>query len=272
MDSNELTELFEQVRRGAIAPDEAARRLRWKSPFVETGDFAKVDLHRRLRCGFPEVIFGQGKTPEQVAAILTTLKQHGESGLATRISRDTAQLLLRIFPEGRYNEAARTFRLGSDHDPGPKLGKVVIITAGTSDLPVAEEARVTAEAWNCDVTLISDVGVAGLHRLLGKLDIMHGADALVVVAGMEGALPSVVGGLVDCPVIAVPTSIGYGAHLHGLAPLLTMLNSCASNVVVVNIDSGFNGGHVAGLIARRAGQARAAGPSEVPSGASRHGA
>jgi NCAIR mutase (PurE)-related protein len=132
----------------------------------------------------------------------------------------------------------------------------VILTAGTSDLPVAEEARVTAEAWNCEVTLIADVGVAGLHRLLHQLDRFHKADSLVVVAGMEGALPSVVGGLVDCPVIAVPPSIGYGAHFHGVAALLAMLNSCASNVVVVNIDAGFSGGHVASLIARRMGQAR----------------
>jgi NCAIR mutase (PurE)-related protein len=136
------------------------------------------------------------------------------------------------------------------------MGRVVVVTAGTSDLPVAEEARVTAESWNCEVELLSDVGVAGIHRLLSRLHRFENADAIVAVAGMEGALPSVLGGLTDCPVIAVPTSIGYGAHLHGLAPLLTMLNSCASNVVVVNIDSGFNGGHVAGLIARRAGLAR----------------
>ena len=163
--------------------------------------------------------------------------------------------------------------MGPQTDPGPKLGRVVVVTAGTSDLPVAEEARVTAEAWNCQVDLIADVGVAGIHRLFGRLDAMRGADALVAVAGMEGALPSVVGGLVDCPVIAVPTTIGYGAHLHGLAPLLTMLNSCASNVVVVNIDSGFNGGHVAGLIARRAGQARqgAGTPEPGTAGEARHG-
>ena len=135
-----------------------------------------------------------------------------------------------------------------------------MVTAGTSDLPVAEEARVTAEAWNCDVTLIADVGVAGLHRLLNRLDAFDGADVLVAVAGMEAALPSVIGGLVDCPVIAVPTSVGYGAHFHGLTSLLGALNSCASNVVVVNIDGGFNGGHVAGLIARRAGQARLGAP------------
>lgn len=257
MDPNELRQLLESVRRGEVETDEAVRLLRWKAPFVEAGDFAKVDLHRHVRCGFPEVIFGQGKTAEQVVRILATLREHGQGGLATRIDPVVADVLRREFPDGHYNELGRTFRIPSTEDAGPRLGKVVVVTAGTSDLPVAEEARVTAECWNCDVSLIADVGVAGIHRLFNRLDQMHGADALVVVAGMEGALPSVVGGLVDCPVIAVPTTIGYGAHLHGLAPLLTMLNSCASNVVVVNIDSGFNGGHVAGLIARRAGQARA---------------
>jgi NCAIR mutase (PurE)-related protein len=262
MDASELQRLFERVRDGGIAPEEAVKHLRWKAPFQETGGFAHVDLHRRLRCGFPEVIFGQGKTADQIIGILRTLQDHGEGGLATRVGHDTALRLLQEFPEGHYNELGRTFRLPGQVDPGPLMGKVVVVTAGTSDLPVAEEARVTAEAWNCEVSLVADVGVAGIHRLFHRLDSMHGADALVVVAGMEGALPSVVGGLVDCPVIAVPTSIGYGAHFGGLAALLGMLNSCASNVVVVNIDSGFNGGHVAGLIARRAGLARAgAGPA-----------
>lgn len=256
MDAHELTELFEAVRQGRLTSAEATRRARFNQPVGEPGPFAKVDLHRRLRCGAPEVIFGQGKTPEQIAAILRTLHDHDEGGLATRVSPEAAELLLREFPGGQYHAVGRTFRVESPVDPGPKLGKVVVVTAGTSDLPVAEEARVTAEAWNCEVSLLVDVGVAGLHRLLHRLDDLGGADALVVVAGMEGALPSVVGGLVDCPVIAVPTSIGYGANFGGLAALLGMLNSCASNVVVVNIDAGFNGGHVAGLIARRAGQAR----------------
>jgi NCAIR mutase (PurE)-related protein len=263
MDANELRFLLERVRDGAVAPDDALMRLRWKAPYQDTGGFANVDLHRRLRCGFPEVIFGQGKTAEQIVAILRTLDEHGEGGLATRVDHETALRLLQEFPDGQYNELGRTFRVASRNDPGPKLGKVVVVTAGTSDLPVAEEARVTAEAWNCEVGLVADVGVAGLHRLFHRLEALHGADALVVVAGMEGALPSVVGGLVDCPVIAVPTSIGYGAHFGGLAALLGMLNSCSSNVVVVNIDSGFNGGHVAGLIARRAGQARAGGADRV---------
>jgi NCAIR mutase (PurE)-related protein len=230
MDSHDLMRLLEAVRLGTLAPDIAAQQL--KSPMLEeTGGFATVDLHRRLRCGFPEVIFGQGKTTEQVVSILQTMARHDSGGLATRISAETGAALQTAFPQGIYNSVARTFRLPSPDDGGDPVGRVVVVTAGTSDLPVAEEARVTAEAWGCEV-------------------------ALVVVAGMEGALPSVVGGLVDCPVIAVPTSIGYGANFGGLAALLGMLNSCASNVVVVNIDAGFNGGHVAGLIARRAGQAR----------------
>jgi pyridinium-3,5-biscarboxylic acid mononucleotide synthase len=258
MDSEELRQLFDAVRRGGVTPEDAVHRLR-TAPLEEVGGFASVDLHRRLRCGSPEVIFGQGKSAEQITAILQTLLRHGEGGLVTRIGEETALELQRSFPEGEYNALGRTFRVRSSQQAGPKLGKVVIVTAGTSDLSVAEEARVTAEAWNCEVTLVADVGVAGLHRLFHRLKELGGADALVVVAGMEGALPSVVGGLVDCPVIAVPTSIGYGATFGGLAALLGMLNSCASNVAVVNIDAGFNGGHVAGLIARRAGQARVAG-------------
>ena len=190
--------------------------------------------------------------------------RHGDGGLVTRVAPEAAEHLRSAFPEGHWNVLGRTFQVQPEHSPGPKLGRVVVVTAGTSDLPVAEEAKVTAEAWNCDVTLIADVGVAGLHRLLNQLPAFKGADALVVVAGMEGALPSVVGGLVDCPVIAVPTSIGYGASFGGISALLTMLNSCASNVVVVNIDAGFNGGHVAGLIARRAGQARLSASAAAP--------
>ncbi len=256
MDADELSRLFEAVRAGVVPTADAVRRLQ-RAPVEEAGDFAAVDLHRRLRCGSPEVVFGQGKTPEQIVAILQTLRRNGQGGLVTRVAAAAEAPLKAAFPQGDWNSSGRTFRVAEGTDPGPKLGKVVVVTAGTSDLPVAEEARVTAECWNCEVTLIVDVGVAGLHRLLARLDALGGADALVVVAGMEGALPSVVGGLVDCPVIAVPTSIGYGASFGGLAALLGMLNSCASNVVVVNIDAGFSGGHVAGLIARRAGQARA---------------
>ncbi|MFO0909780.1 MAG: nickel pincer cofactor biosynthesis protein LarB [Isosphaeraceae bacterium] len=255
MDSHELRHLLERVRRGEVTPEDVVLKIR-STPFVETEGFAKVDLHRRVRCGYPEVIFGQGKTAEQIEKILRVLIQHEQGGLVTRVAPEAANHLKAVIPDGEYNPVARTFRVLGPVDPGPKLGRVIVVTAGTSDLPVAEEARITAEGWNCDVTLIADVGVAGLHRLLNQLPTLSGADALVVVAGMEGALPSVVGGLVDCPVIAVPTSIGYGASFHGISALLTMLNSCASNVVVCNIDAGFNGGHVAGLIARRAGQAR----------------
>jgi NCAIR mutase (PurE)-related protein len=255
MDLHEFKELLRDVVDGRVSVDEAAHRAR-VHPFRETGGFAKVDLHRRLRCGFPEVIFGQGKTAEQIEAILRTLLEHGHGGLVTRVDPRAAEHLKAAFPDGEHNVIGRTFRVPGPAPEGPKLGRVVIVTAGTSDLPVAEEARVTAEAWDCEVTLVADVGVAGLHRLLHQLPQFEHADAMVVVAGMEGALPSVVGGLVACPVIAVPTSIGYGAHFQGLAALLGMLNSCASNVVVVNIDAGFNGGHMAGLIARRMGQAR----------------
>jgi len=261
MDSHDLLRLFESVRDGGISPAEASSRVR-TAPLEEAGGFATVDLDRAVRCGSPEVIFGQGKTTEQIVAILRALLRHGQGALATRVGPEAGAELARTFPEGVYNATGRTFRI-EQGDPGPRLGKVVIITAGTSDLPVAEEARVSAEAWNCEVSLVADVGVAGIHRLFNRLNDLQGADVLVVVAGMEGALPSVVGGLVDCPVIAVPTSIGYGASFGGLAAVLGMLNSCSSNVVVVNIDGGFNGGHVAGLIARRAGQARA-GPASGP--------
>jgi pyridinium-3,5-biscarboxylic acid mononucleotide synthase len=255
LDSHDLKQLLESVRDGRVAPEQALHQIRIQ-PYQDAGEFAKVDLHRAVRCGFPEVVFGQGKTAPQIEGILRTLETHGEGGLVTRLDPQAALHLIKAFPAGEHNPLGRTFRIRSKRDTEPKLGKVVIVTAGTSDLPVAEEAKVTAEAWNCDVTLVADVGVAGLHRLLHQLERLASADALVVVAGMEGALPSVVGGLVDCPVIAVPTSIGYGAHFHGVAALLGMLNSCASNVVVVNIDAGFSGGHVASLIARRMGQAR----------------
>lgn len=271
MDAHDLKKLLDGVKAGTVSPEEATRKIR-TLPYEQAGGFAKVDLHRSVRCGFPEVIFGQGKTPEQIEGILRVMLRHEQGGLVTRVAPDAAVHLGRVFPEGEHNVAGRTFRIKSPHDPGPKLGKVVIVTAGTSDLPVAEEALVTAESWNCEVTLIADVGVAGLHRLLNQLGSFGGADAMVVVAGMEGALPSVVGGLVDCPVIAVPTSIGYGASFGGLAAILGMLNSCASNVVVVNIDAGFNGGHVAGLIARRAGQARLSATSApAAEGVSSHG-
>jgi NCAIR mutase (PurE)-related protein len=263
MDSHELNRLLAAVAAGELSVADATLRIRTQ-PYVDAGGFAKVDLHRRVRCGFPEVIFGQGKTAAQIEAILRTLVENEQGGLVTRIDPAAAAHLRAVFPAGEHNELGRTFRIAGPATHEPKVGRVIVVTAGTSDLPVAEEARVTAEAWNCEVALVADVGVAGLHRLLHQLPRLSNADALVVVAGMEGALPSVVGGLVDCPVIAVPTSIGYGAHFQGLAALLGMLNSCASNVVVVNIDAGFNGGHVAGLIARRAGLARLSAGQPTP--------
>jgi pyridinium-3,5-biscarboxylic acid mononucleotide synthase len=266
LDQAKLIELLHEVQGGKVSPADAVSKIRW-SPFENLEGVAAVDHHRKLRCGFPEVIFGQGKAAEHILNILEVQLKHGDSCLVTRVSPEVGHFLSQNFARGEYNALGRTFRIPPLEDPGPKLGKVVVVTAGTSDLPVAEEARVTAEAWNCEVDLMADVGVAGIHRLLSRLHRFENADAVVAVAGMEGALPSVLGGLTDCPVIAVPTSIGYGAHLHGLAPLLTMLNSCASNVVCVNIDSGFNGGHMAGLIARRAGLARAYGDQRRQSAA-----
>ena len=217
--------------------------------------YANVDLQRRERCGFPEVIFCEGKTCEWVEGVVRKLIQARQDCLATRVSDAQAAHLLNLFPEAQQDRVARTFWLpASTNSPA---GRVAVVTAGTSDLPVAREAVVTAQALGCRASLLADVGVAGIHRLLRHRDRLADADAIVVVAGMDGALPSVVGGLVDCPVIAVPTSVGYGAAFQGLAPLLTMLNSCSANVVVVNIDSGFKGGYVAALIARRAALASA---------------
>jgi pyridinium-3,5-biscarboxylic acid mononucleotide synthase len=248
MDSEQLRRLLEQVRAGELAVDAAAARL--AQPAVADLGFAQVDLDRRARCGFPEVIYCAGKTPEWVAGVVERLWAAGQDCLATRVSEEQADHLARRFPQAEQDRVARTFWL--PHGPRPAVtGKVAVVTAGTSDLPVAQEAVVTAKALGCEVSLVSDVGVAGIHRLLRRRDEIATADVVVAVAGMDGALPSAVGGLVDCPVIAVPTSVGYGAAFGGLAPLLTMLNACSANVVVVNIDSGFKGGYVAALIARR---------------------
>ncbi len=266
MKPHELQKLLQAVHKRELSPDQALGQIQSAPYDHEVEGVAKVDLHRQVRCGFPEVVFGLGKTDDQIVAILRTLLEHDQGGMVTRIEPSTGNRLRTEFPSGVYQPTARVFRIPPPQDPGPKLGKVVVVTAGTSDLPVAEEARVTAEAWNCEVSLIVDVGVAGLHRLLNRLGSFRGADAIVVAAGMEGALPSVVGGQVDCPVVAVPTSIGYGANFGGLAALLGMLNSCSSNVVVVNIDAGFNAGYVAGLIAQRAGAARAGTGAGVSTG------
>jgi NCAIR mutase (PurE)-related protein len=233
-------------------------------PHKSTEVATTIDLDRRRRCGFPEVIFGPGKSIEQLRAIVTALIGHGERVLATRIDGEQAAGLSAAFPSGRYNELGRTFRVDVDTTKPAEAGapsprplpegegaKVAVITAGTGDLPVAEEARETLEWMGVAVTMIHDVGVAGPHRLPARLAEFQDADAIVVVAGMEGALPSVVGGYVACPIIAVPTSVGYGANFGGVSALLSMLNSCANNVAVVNIDAGFKAGFLAGLIATR---------------------
>jgi NCAIR mutase (PurE)-related protein len=252
MDSHALRKLFEQVRRKRLSPDQAVERLR-HLPFEDLG-FAKIDHHRALRQGMPEVIFAQGKTPLQVADIFTRLAAHGGNVLATRATEEqfaavaAAMDLAEYRPE--YRPIARAIVLKRDRKLQGK-GVIVIVSAGTSDIPVAEEAVVTAELMGNNVQHIYDVGVAGIHRLLAHRGALAKAHVIVVCAGMEGALPSVVGGLVGVPVIAVPTSVGYGAAFEGLAALLGMMNSCASNVSVVNIDNGFGAGYVASLINRR---------------------
>jgi NCAIR mutase (PurE)-related protein len=250
MTADELRPLLEQLRIGQVSVDDVLRRYD-ERPVADLG-FAQVDLHRRRRCGFPEVIFCEGKTPGWIEGVVRQLVAAGQDCLATRVSAEQSAHLAALFPQAQQDRVARTFWLPASPEEKPAVGRVVVLTAGTSDLPVAQEAAVTARALGCEVQVLADVGVAGIHRLLRHREQFAGADAIVVVAGMDGALPSVVGGLVDCPVIAVPTSIGYGAAFGGLAPLLTMLNACSASVVVVNIDSGFKGGYVGALIARRA--------------------
>jgi NCAIR mutase (PurE)-related protein len=251
MTADDLRTLLEQVHAGRTSVEAALGLLR-ESPVADLG-FAQVDLHRRQRCGFPEVIFCEGKTPQWVEGVVRQLVEARQDCLATRVNDEQSAHLAQAFPQAEQDRVGRTFWLPAPALTPPRTsGRVVVLTAGTSDLPVAQEAVVTARALGCEVKLLADVGVAGIHRLLRHREQFTSADAIVCVAGMDGALPSVVGGLVDCPVIAVPTSIGYGAAFHGLAPLLTMLNACSANVVAVNIDSGFKGGYVAALIARRA--------------------
>ncbi|HOW96647.1 MAG TPA: nickel pincer cofactor biosynthesis protein LarB [Kiritimatiellia bacterium] len=211
--------------------------------------FAQVDLDRPRRRGMPEVIFCAGKTPDQIIGIIGAMKQAGQNVLGTRMSPEQFQAISRAIPEAAYHETARCLTLEVAPRP-PAAGHVAVVCAGTSDLPVAEEAALTAEWMGARVEVIRDVGVAGLHRLFKHLDTLRRARAVVVVAGMEGALPSVIGGLIDRPIIAVPTSVGYGTHFAGLAPLLAMLNSCAPGITVVNIDNGFGAGAAAALINR----------------------
>ena len=247
MNTNSIRKLFEQVRAGKVSPDEAVQRLR-HLPFEDLG-FAKVDHHRALRAGMPEVIFGQGKTPAQLATIFSRLAKHEGNILATRADKEQFAAVKKKVRRAEYREPARSIVLQRDKEKYGK-GIIAIVSAGTSDIPVAEEAVVTAEIMGNDVERLYDVGVAGIHRLLANRRTLTRARVIVVCAGMEGALPSVVGGLVGVPVIAVPTSVGYGAAFKGVAALLGMMNSCASNVSVVNIDNGFGAGYVASLINR----------------------
>lgn len=246
MDKHELKKLLDDVAAGAISPDDAALKLKIQ-PFEEIGDYAKVDFHRGIRQGVPEVIYGAGKTQEHILGIARAMVENGQSPiLITRISAETAEYIKGELPL-EYNELARTGVIGELPQPYG-LGKIVVATGGTSDIPVAEEAAVTAQVLGNEVVRLYDVGVSGIHRLLSHMELIMEAKVIVAVAGMEGALPSVIGGLADCPVIAVPTSVGYGASLGGIAALLSMLNSCASGVSVVNIDNGFGAGYMASMI------------------------
>ena len=247
MGEKELRSLLDAVREGKLSPDDAVSQLRGL-PFEDLG-FAKVDHHRKLRVGFPEVIFGPGKAPEHIAQIFATLAKKGNNVLATRVTSEQFEAIQAEVPKAKHEEQANAAVLRQSSEKQGK-GTIAVISAGTSDLSVAEEAVLTAELMGNDVRRIYDVGVAGLHRLLAHREALSTARVLIVCAGMEGALPSVVGGLVGAPVIAVPTSVGYGAAFGGVAALLGMVNSCASNVTVVNIDNGFGAAYVASLINR----------------------
>ena len=248
MKAEQLEALLADVAAGRLAPAAALERLR-HLPYEDL-PFARIDHHRALRQGQPEVVFCEGKTLEQVVGICERLEAASGSFLGTRAGAATAEALLRRFPRAEWNRVARTVFLAEPGAAPPSAGPVLVVSAGTSDLPVAEEAAVVAQAFGVRVERLVDVGVAGLHRLLAAADALHQARVVIVVAGMEGALPSVVGGLVAVPVIAVPTSVGYGASFGGLAALLGMLNSCAAGVTVVNIDNGFGAAAAASRICR----------------------
>ncbi len=247
MDPEKLKALLASVASGDVSPEDAVVRLR-SLPFEDLG-FAKVDHHRHLRKGYPETVFCQGKTPEQVVAIVTEMRTHGSNVLATRCSAEVVQAVLATHPDAVHHESARAVTITVD-PPEALDGFIAVVCAGTSDIPVAEEAAVTCESLGNRVERVYDVGVAGIHRLFDQRAALEGANAIVVCAGMEGALASVIGGLVDKPVIAVPTSVGYGASFGGVTALLGMLNSCATGVAVVNIDNGFGAGMFAGIINR----------------------
>jgi NCAIR mutase (PurE)-related protein len=243
---DQALDLLRQVADGSLAPDAALRRMALQ-PFESLG-FATVDHHRALRQGFPEVVFGQGKTPDQVLGVVEALAARGHGAMVTRADDATRALVRSRFPEARASEVGRTVVVPGERSAPRGRGTILIVTAGTSDLPVAEEAAECALAMGNVVGRLTDVGVAGIHRLLAQGDALLAARVVIVVAGMDGALPSVVGGLVASPVIAVPTSVGYGASLGGLAAMFTMLNSCAAGVTVVNIDNGFGAAAAASRI------------------------
>jgi NCAIR mutase (PurE)-related protein len=249
MDPARLRELLEGVAARRVAVDEAVRELR-ELPFRELG-FAHVDTHRHLRTGFPEVVLGEGKTPEQIAAIMVELAKGGSTVLATRVSPEAAAVVCVAVPGARHLPVPRALVVGPTPAPDRGRGTIVVVSAGTADVPVAEEAALTAELAGNHVERIFDVGVAGMHRLVAHRAVIERAEITIVVAGMEGALPSVVAGLFARPVIAVPTSVGYGASFDGIAALLAMLTSCAAGVSVVNIDNGFGAGQLAAMLNRK---------------------
>jgi len=250
MNKSETFELLQKIKSGSISPEDALSKL-CTQPFEDLG-YAKLDHHRELRKGVPEVIYGTGKTPEQITGIAKAMLDKGQNLiLITRLPAETAEAIKKNLPL-KYYETARIGVIGEIPKPNG-IGRIVIATGGTSDIPVAEEAAITAEILGNEVVRLYDVGVAGMHRLLSKLGEIMDAQVVISIAGMEGALTSVIGGLVDCPVIGVPTSVGYGASFNGIAALLSMLNSCASGVSVVNIDNGFGAGYLASIINHQRG-------------------
>ncbi|MGD0916779.1 MAG: nickel pincer cofactor biosynthesis protein LarB [Thermodesulfobacteriota bacterium] len=248
MNIQKLKDLLEEVKSGKISVEETIAQLK-SLPFEDLG-FARVDHHRTLRKGFPEVIWGEGKTSGQILAIMRQLKKRGENILVTRLEKKKATAVQKVYPKSQYYPRSKVLTHLTHPVKSGGKGTILVITAGTTDIPVAEEAAVTAQFMGNSVETVYDAGVAGIHRLLSERVRLEAARVLIVVAGMEGALPSVVGGLVDRPVIAVPTSVGYGTSFGGITALLAMLNSCASGIAVVNIDNGFGAGYVASLINR----------------------
>ncbi len=248
MDRHHLKELLEDVRQGRVSVESGLERLE-ALPFVDVGN-ALIDTHRELRCGFSEVVFGQGKTPAELVRIAGSILEHHDCLLVTRVDAPGAAALQKAIPAAVHHERARAVTVGGVPEGGE--GLVLVVSAGTADAPAAEEAALTSRLLGARTDTLADVGVAGIHRLFAHIELLGEARVLVVVAGMEGALPSVVGGLVDRPVIAVPTSVGYGACFGGIAPLLAMMNSCAAGVTVVNIDNGFGAGYAAARINRLA--------------------